>query len=68
MEGGRDAAAPDSGVVTLNGKAYFQAIYPEIATAQSGIACHRDLAGTATGPYRVGDVLGGLIITFRIEG
>lgn len=63
----RNPATPYTGVVTLDGRRHFQAIYAEIATAQSCVACHSDLAGKASRPYQVGDVLGGLIITFRID-
>lgn len=63
----RNPATPYTGVVTLEGRPHFQAIYAQVATAQSCIGCHSDLAGKSATPYKVGDVLGGLIITFRID-
>lgn len=63
----RNPATPYSGVVTLNGRSYFQAIYAEVATSQSCVSCHSGLASRSADPYKVGDVLGGLIITFCID-
>ncbi len=62
----RNPSTPYTGVVTLEGRPHFQAIYAEVATAQRCVGCHTDLAGKSAMPYKVGDVLGGLIITFPL--
>lgn len=63
----RNPSSAFSGRVTLDGTPHFQAIYAELATRQSCIGCHNELGAKGTRAYQVGDVLGGLIITFRID-
>ncbi len=61
-----DPSTPYTGVVTLSGRPHFQAIYARVAIEQSCVVCHSELAGKSAAPYKVGDVLGGLIITLPL--
>lgn len=63
----RNPAKPYVGAVKRNGHEYFQAIYPDVARSQSCVACHNELASHAESPYKVGDVLGGLIVTIPLD-
>jgi hypothetical protein len=60
----RSPAQPSYKTISMNGREYFQAIYADVAVSRECAACHNRHANGADIAYRVGDVLGALIITF----
>jgi hypothetical protein len=52
---------------TLGGRSYFTAIFPEIASRASCIECHNRHPESPRKDYRVGDVMGAIIIRIPLE-
>lgn len=50
----------------LGDKRYFTAIYPDIAVAEVCITCHNKHADSPRSDYKLGDVMGGVVIRFSI--
>ncbi len=50
------------GEETLGGIRYFTAIYPDVAIAEACVTCHNDHKDTPRTDFKVGDVMGGVII------
>lgn len=51
----------------LGGRWYFTAVYADVAFTQSCVECHNRLPGNARKDYRLGDVMGGLVIRVALE-
>jgi hypothetical protein len=51
----------------LGGRWYFTAVYPDVATHASCVECHNRLQPAAGKEYRLGDVLGALVIRVALE-
>lgn len=47
---------------TLGGKKYFTAVYPDRAIAKACIACHNDHKDSPRRDFKMGDVMGGVVI------
>jgi hypothetical protein len=47
---------------TLGGKAYFTAIYPDIAVAEACISCHNDHHESPRNDFKLGETMGGVVI------
>jgi len=58
---------PYTGVVTLGGNRYFQAIYADRAFAQACIGCHNAHPRSGKQDFKINDVLGGVLISFPLE-
>ncbi|MDI3288342.1 DUF3365 domain-containing protein [Polyangium sp. 15x6] len=52
---------------TLGGKRYFAAYYPDKGIVEACVKCHNDHPDSQRKDFRVGDVLGGIVIRVRIE-
>ncbi len=52
---------------TLGGRSYFTAVFPEIASRASCIECHNSHPDSRRKDYRVGDVMGAIIIRIPLE-
>ena len=63
----KDPSRPVGGFIQLNGSRYYQAIYPDLAVTQSCASCHNEHPNSPRRDYKVGDVMGGLIITIPIH-
>jgi hypothetical protein len=46
----------------LGGKQYFTAVYPDVAIAQACIKCHNEHKDTPKTDFKMGDVMGGVVI------
>lgn len=46
----------------LGGKSYFTAIYPDMAVAPACVSCHNDHKDTPKSDFKLGDVMGGVVI------
>jgi len=51
----------------LGGRWYFTAVYPDVAVHQSCVTCHNQLKASETKPFKLGDVMGGLVIRIALE-
>ncbi|MEM7362506.1 MAG: DUF3365 domain-containing protein [Pseudomonadota bacterium] len=51
---------------TLGGQRYFTAIYPDPAVAPACVSCHNDHKDTPKSDFKLGDVMGGVVIRVPI--
>ena len=52
----------------LGGKNYFTAVYPDIGVAPVCISCHNAHPDTPKKDFKMGDVMGGVVIRIPVEG
>lgn len=52
----------------LGGKKYFTAVYADIAVAPACVTCHNDHKDTPKSDFKIGDVMGGVVIRIPVEG
>lgn len=52
----------------LGGKKYFTAIYPDKAVAPVCVECHNKHPDTPKTDFKIGDVMGGVVIRIPVEG
>lgn len=62
----KDPGKPFTWVVQREGIWYFQAIYPDHAVTQSCVSCHNSHPRSSRKDYRVGDVMGGIVINIAL--
>jgi len=55
------------GTETLGGKKYFTAIYPDVGVAPVCISCHNDHKDTPKTDFKIGDVMGGVVIRIPMD-
>ncbi|MGV6827632.1 MAG: Tll0287-like domain-containing protein [bacterium] len=53
---------------TLGGTNYFTAVYADTAVAPVCVSCHNDHKDTPRRDFKLGDVMGGVVIRIPIEG
>lgn len=58
----RNPDKPFTWVVPRDGRWYFEAIYPDIAVSETCVACHNNHPNSPKTDFKVGDVMGGIII------
>ena len=58
---------PYKGTKTEHGIEYFQALYPDIAVSQSCVRCHNAHPQSPKKDFRVGDVMGGLLLSIPVS-
>ena len=51
----------------LGGRWYYTAVYPDVAVHQSCVDCHNRRQDAARKEYRLGDVMGGLVVRVALE-
>ena len=51
---------------TLGGQDYFTAVYPDPAVAPACVTCHNDHKDTPKSDFKIGDVMGGVVIRVPI--
>jgi len=56
------------GEETLGDSKYFTAIYPDIGVAPACISCHNDHKDTPKTDFKLGDVMGGVVIRIPVKG
>ena len=59
---------PHTGIVKSGKKQYFQAIYADRAVAQACVSCHNSHPLSPKRNFKLGDVIGGIVITIPLEG
>lgn len=55
------------GEETLGGKKYFTAVYADTAVASPCVGCHNNHKDTPKKDFKLGDVMGGVVIRFPID-
>lgn len=55
------------GEESLGGKKYFTAIYPDVAVAKACISCHNAHKDTPRDDFKMGDVMGGVVIRIPVD-
>jgi len=53
---------------TLGGKKYYTAVYADIAVAPACVTCHNDHKDTPKKDFKLGDVMGGVVIRVPLGG
>ena len=64
------AARPDliyTSEELLGGRWYFTAVYPDTAVNQSCVTCHNQQRGNSTKEFKLGDVMGALVVRIALE-
>ncbi|HEY5601545.1 MAG TPA: DUF3365 domain-containing protein [Gammaproteobacteria bacterium] len=52
----------------LGGVKYFTAVYPDPAVAPACVECHNDHKDTPKSDFKIGDVMGGVVIRIPLQG
>ena len=60
--------APYYGEEELGGKKYFTAVYADVAVAPVCVSCHNDHKDSPKTDFKLGDVMGGVVIRIPVEG
>jgi hypothetical protein len=55
------------GEETLGGVKYFTAVYPDVAVAPACVSCHNDHADSPRRDFKMGDVMGGVVLRIPLE-
>jgi hypothetical protein len=58
---------PSYGTERLDGRTYFIAVYPDVATVEACVTCHNEHPDSPRRDFKVGDVMGGLVIRFPLD-
>ena len=53
---------------TLGGKKYFTAVYADVGVAPVCVSCHNKHKDTPKRDFKLGDVMGGVVIRIPVEG
>ena len=53
---------------TLGGKKYFTAVYSDYAVAKACISCHNDHKDSPKRDFKMGDVMGAVVIRIPVDG
>lgn len=62
----KDPSRPHYGFIKKNGIRMFQAVYADRAILQACVDCHNVHPNSPRRDYKLGDVMGGIIITFPV--
>ena len=63
----REPSQPYTGYVTRGGRTYFQAIYADRAVSKACVNCHNTHLLSPKRDRKLGDVMGGIIISFPVD-
>ncbi len=63
----KDPSKPYTGVITRGERRYFKAIYADLAVSKACVTCHNGHILSAKRDRKVGDVMGGIIISFPLS-
>lgn len=61
-------SAPFYGKETLGGKEYFTAVYADVAVAPVCVTCHNEHKDSPKTDFKLGDVMGGVVIRIPMDG
>jgi hypothetical protein len=52
---------------SLGGRRYFTAVYPDVARSSACVDCHNQHSASTARTYKVGEVMGGIIVRVPLE-
>ena len=52
----------------LGGKTYFTAVYPDMGVAPVCVSCHNEHKDSPKTDFKIGDVMGGVVIRIPVDG
>lgn len=55
------------GTEELGGKKFFTAVYPDVAVAPVCVSCHNEHKDSPKTDFKIGDVMGGVVIRIPVE-
>lgn len=64
----KDPSQPYTGIIERGDRKFFKAIYPDKAVSIACINCHNGHILSFKRDYKLGDVMGGIIISFPLPG
>jgi hypothetical protein len=59
---------PYGETVSAGDKKYFVAVYPDVAVSEACVLCHNDHKESPRSDFKVGEVMGGVVITLLLDG
>lgn len=62
----KDPTKPFTGFVRIGRDRFFQAVYADVAVAQTCIACHNRHPNSPRRDFKLNDVMGGIVITIPV--
>lgn len=62
----KNPGKPFTGFVRIGRERFFQAVYPDLAVAQTCVSCHNTHMNSPKRDYKLNDVMGGIIITIPV--
>lgn len=62
-----DPSKPYREYTTVGGKRYFMALYPDKAVAPACVICHNGHKESPKHDFKLGDVMGGIVVTIPLE-
>ena len=63
----RNPLSPYIGRAMVGGKAYFRAVYPDFAVAESCVTCHNSHANSPKRDFKLNDVMGGIVLSIPLK-
>ena len=63
----KDPTKPYTGIITRGDKRHYKAIYADLAISKACVTCHNGHILSAKRDRKVGDVMGGIIISFPLD-
>jgi hypothetical protein len=63
----KDPSKPATATETVNGKTYFKALYPDKAVSEACVDCHNMHAESPRTDFKLGEVMGGVVISFPVQ-
>ena len=63
----KDPSQPYTGIIKRGDKSFFKAIYADKAVSPSCVNCHNGHVLSSKNNYQLGDVMGGIVISFPLN-
>ena len=63
----KDPSEPYRGFQKEGDERYYMALYPDKAVSQACVNCHNDHGESPRRDFKLGDVMGGIVITMRVN-
>jgi len=63
----RNPLSPYIGRAMVGGKAYFRAVYPDFAVAESCVTCHNSHPNSPKRDFKLNDVMGGIVLSIPLK-
>ena len=63
----KDPTKIQTAIISLKGRKVFTAVYPDLAVTKACASCHNKHPNSPKMDFKLGDVMGGIVITFPID-